>query len=99
MVSDISEAAIRVTASAYIFAALKLDPQPTACRAPVRPLIGRRSSSAMHALFETTSDTALTTPKGLKKIHVIVGNPPWSFKGQAGTAARRRLKTRALLSR
>ena len=34
---------------------------------------------------------ALTTREGLKKFDVIVGNPPWSFRGLAGTAARREM--------
>ena len=42
--------------------------------------------------IETTPDgkAVLTAPNGLKEFDVIVGNPPWSFKGRAGTAARRR---------
>ena len=93
---DISEAAIRVAAFSLYLAALELDPNPQPPHAlRFRPLIGTTLIVGDARTIETTSDgaSALTTPKGLKKIDVIVGNPPWSFKGQAGTAARRRLKT------
>ena len=39
---------------------------------------------------ETSAGRAvLTAGGGLKRFDVIVGNPPWSFRGRAGTAARR----------
>lgn len=34
----------------------------------------------------------LTTQTGLKQFDFIVGNPPWSFKGQTGTEARRKTR-------
>ncbi len=35
----------------------------------------------------------LTTAVGLKQFDLIVGNPPWSFKGLSGTEARRKIRT------
>ncbi|MEN1592993.1 N-6 DNA methylase, partial [Pseudomonas aeruginosa] len=32
------------------------------------------------------------TPTGLKQFDLIVGNPPWSFRGQTGTEARRKTR-------
>ena len=41
---------------------------------------------------QTDGEAALTTPTGLKKFDLIVGNPPSSFKGRGGTEARRQAR-------
>lgn len=90
---DISEAAVRVAAFSLYLAALELDPDPQPPQAlKFKPLIGKTLVVGDARDVENTPDgqAALTTRAGLKKFDVIVGNPPWSFKGQVGTAARRR---------
>lgn len=90
---DISEAAVRVAAFSLYLAALELDPDPQPPQAlKFKPLIGKTLFVGDARNIETTPDgqAALTTQAGLKKFDVIVGNPPWSFKGQEGTAVRRR---------
>lgn len=80
---DISEAAIRVAAFSLYLAALELDPNPRPPQAlKFQPLIGK-------TLFIGDARTFVPT-NGSKKFDVIVGNPPWSFKGRIGTAERRR---------
>ncbi|WP_149195609.1 HsdM family class I SAM-dependent methyltransferase [Luteimonas suaedae] len=92
---DISEAAVRVAAFSLYLAALELDPDPQPPRAlKFQPLIGRTLFVGDARTVERESGRAiLTTPhSGLKQFDLIVGNPPWSFKGLAGTEARRRTR-------
>ncbi|WP_321897212.1 HsdM family class I SAM-dependent methyltransferase [Burkholderia cepacia] len=94
---DISEAAIRVAAFSLYLAALELDPDPRPSQSlKFQPLIGRSLFVGDARTVEQHGDgkAALTTPTGLKRFDLIVGNPPWSFKGQTGTDARR--KSRAV---
>ena len=90
---DINEAAVRITAFSLYLAALELDPDPHPPQAlKFRPLIGKSLvvGNAHNVEIAAGGQAALTTQSGLKKFDVIVGNPPWSFKGHMGTAARRR---------
>lgn len=90
---DISEAAIRVAAFSLYLAALELDPNPQPPQSlKFEPLIGRTLLVGDARTIEQQGDgkAVLTTPTGLKQFDLIVGNPPWSFKGQSGTEARRR---------
>jgi hypothetical protein len=76
---DISEAAIRVAAFSLYLAALEIDPDPQPPQAlKFQPLIGK----TLHIGDARTIE--------LKKFDIIVGNPPWSFRGRVGTAERRR---------
>ncbi|NIF88726.1 N-6 DNA methylase [Burkholderia sp. Cy-637] len=90
---DISEAAIRVAAFSLYLAALELDPNPQPPQSlKFEPLIGRTLLVGDARTIEQQGDgkAALTTPTGPKQFDLIVGNPPWSFKGQSGTEARRK---------
>jgi len=90
---DKSEAAIRVAAFSLYLAALELDPDPQPPHSlKFRPLIGNTLLVGDAHTVDQTRDgrTAFTTEAGLRKFDVIVGNPPWSFKGRRGTEARRK---------
>ncbi len=89
---DISEAAVRVAAFSLYLAALELDPEPRPPEAlRFEPLEGRTLFVGDAREIEQTplGRKILVTDAGLKKFDVIVGNPPWSFGGRAGTTARR----------
>jgi hypothetical protein len=89
---DISEAAIRVAAFSLYLAALELDSNPQPPQAlKFRPLIGKTLIIGdARTVGETpTGNSALSMSNGIRKFDVIVGNPPWSFKGREGTAERR----------
>lgn len=92
---DISEPAIRVAAFSLYLAALELDPNPQPPQSlKFQPLIGKTLlvGNARCVELQGEGKAALTTPTGLKEFDLIVGNPPWSFKGQAGTEARRQAR-------
>lgn len=92
---DISEAAVRVAAFSLYLAALELDPNPRPPRAlTFQPLIGRTLFVGdAHTVEHENGCGILATPNdGLKRFDLIVGNPPWGFKGHAGTKARRRTR-------
>lgn len=77
---DISAEAIRVAAFSLYLAALELDPDPAETEGSrFRPLIGQT----------LLVGDAFTTEPAERPVDVIVGNPPWSFKGADGTATRR----------
>ncbi len=93
---DVSEAAVRVAAFSLYLAALELDPDPQPPHAlKFKPLIGKTLLIGDARTIETSDEGAavLTTPTGLKQFDLIVGNPPWSFKGKKGTEARRQTRT------
>ena len=74
---DIMPEALRIAAFSLYLAALELDPDPRSAK--FEPLIGKtlRVGNALDIDF------------GDKRFDVIVGNPPWSFRGRQGTDARR----------
>ena len=93
---DISEAAVRVAAFSLYLAALELDPDPQPPHSlKFRPIIGKTLLVGDARTVERSADgkTALTTLDGLKRFDLIVGNPPWSFKGLRGTETRRKTRT------
>lgn len=82
---DISEAAVRVAAFSLYLAALELDPDPKPPRAlKFKPLIGDT------LIVGNAYDEGILTKRGAgRQFDVIVGNPPWSYKGIEATAAGR----------
>ena len=80
---DIMPEAVHIAAFSLYLAALELDPDPKDLR--FEPLIGRtlRVANAFEADF------------GQTRFDVIVGNPPWSFRGKGGTEVRRARSTDA----
>ena len=89
---DISPSAVQIAAFSMYLAALELDPDPTEPKSlRFDPLVGRTLLAGDAHAIEQTADgrQALTTDAGLRKFDVVVGNPPWTYKGRSGTAARR----------
>lgn len=92
---DISEAAVRVAAFSLYLAALELDPDPQPPHSlKFQPLIGKTLLIGDARTVEQSNEgqKVLTSQTGLKQFDLIVGNPPWSFKGQTGTDARRKTR-------
>jgi len=88
---DKSEAAIRIAAFSLYLAALELDPDPKDRRSRgFRPLKGRTLLVGDARTIDQRGQgkRILTTAAGLKRFDVIVGNPPWSYRGKTGTAVR-----------
>ncbi len=89
---DISENAVRIAAFSLYLAALELDPDPKQPQAlKFEPLLGKTLFVGDAHDVENTSDgkKIFATGTGLRKFDIIVGNPPWSFRGKKGTDVRR----------
>ncbi len=88
---DISENAVRIAAFSLYLAALELDPDPRPPHAlKFAPLVGKTLFVGDAHDVENTPDgkKVFTTQTGLRNFDVIVGNPPWSFRGREGTVVR-----------
>ena len=89
---DISEAAVHVAAFSLYLAALELDPDPHSLQTlEFEPLIGKTLiiGDAWDVESGTNGQATLTEWSTRRKFDVIVGNPPWSYRGRATTIARR----------
>jgi hypothetical protein len=90
---DISEAAIRVAAFSLYLAALVLDPDPRPAEAlRFRPLIGRTLLIEDARTVEIKESDGAGSNQKTRTFDVIIGNPPWGFRGRAGTQERRRAR-------
>ncbi len=88
---DISEAAVRVAAFSLYLAALELDPDPQPPQAlKFKPLIGKTLIVNDARNMEQMADgqAALTERGTTRKFDIIVGNPPWSYRGKEATTTR-----------
>ena len=89
---DVSDAAVRVTAFSLYLAALELDPDPSSPDAlKFKPLIGKTLIVGDARNVEETAEcrAALTDGDAKRRFDIIVGNPPWSYRGKGATATRR----------
>lgn len=89
---DISDAAVSIAAFSLYLAALELDPDPRPPEAlRFKPLIDKTLLIGDARTVDRTEQGAavLRSDGSLKLFDVIVGNPPWSFRGRVGTASRR----------
>ena len=76
---DRSPEAVSIAAFSLYLAALELDPDPRAGDGlRFQPLVGRT----------LRADDAFDVDPDGRKFDLIVGNPPWSYQGQAASAAR-----------
>ena len=78
---DLSAEAVSIAAFSLYLAALELDPDPRAAD-------GVRFEPLKGCTLQVGD--AFDVDLGSRKFDVIVGNPPWSYQGQEGTATRRR---------
>ena len=93
---DISPAAVQVAAFSLYLVALELE-RELALRPPdmrglrFRHLVGKTLLVGdAHSIERTPAGKKqLLSASGRKRFDIIVGNPPWSFGGRAGTAKRR----------
>jgi hypothetical protein len=89
---DISDSAIRVAAFSLYLAALELDPDPQPPELlKFEPLIGRTliEGDAWNIEHTLAGTILRTADGGRRRFDLIVGNPPWNFKGKSGTEERR----------
>ena len=76
---DKSESAVQVAAFSLCLAAMDLDPDPQDDR-------GLEFKSLVGKTLHVGDAHRVELPR---KFNILVGNPPWSYRGKSGTAARR----------
>ena len=89
---DVEEAAVRVAAFSLYLAAMELDPHPQQLEDILFESLRDRTLLVGDAreIDETPAGRRVLTDGGrLRKFDIIVGNPPWTYQGETGTAARR----------
>lgn len=89
---DISEAAVRVAAFSLYLAALELNPNPDSPQTlKFEPLIGKTLfvGNAWDENLLANGLPAPTAGDASRKFDVIVGNPPWSYRGPSARPERR----------
>lgn len=100
---DISESAVRVAAFSLYLAALELEPDlgnlsdsELSDALTFQPLVGRTLIAGdARTVEESPAGRAAFMENGEpKKFDVIIGNPPWSYRGRAGQAERPRARRR-----
>ncbi len=90
---DISDAAVRVAAFSLYLAALELDPDPHSPESlKFKPLIGKTLIVGDVWDIERMTNGEVFQPgwNARRTFDIIVGNPPWSYRGRTSTAARQR---------
>ena len=89
---DISDVAIRVAAFSLYLAALELDPDPRPPEAlKFKHLNGRTLLIGDAHNIETrpVASSLLDAAGERRRFDIVVGNPPWTFRGKKGTEDRR----------
>ena len=90
---DVEEAAMRVAAFSLYLAAMELDPHPQQLEDIQFESLRDRTLLVGDArkIERTLAGRRVLTDGGrLRKFDIIVGNPPWTYQGETGTAARRK---------
>ena len=88
---DISETAVHVATLSLYLCALDLDPNPySLADLEFEPIVGRNVLVGDARARETKDrlQLELMRKSGTDRFDLVVGNPPWTFKGKEGTAAR-----------
>ena len=88
---DISETAVRVATLSLYLCALDLDPDPYSLGGlRFEPLIGKNMlvGDARSRRVKDRLQLAINKKGGIGKFDIIVGNPPWTYRGKEGTRAR-----------
>ena len=97
---DIEEAAVRVAAFSLYLAAMELDPHPQQLEDILFESLRDRTllvGDARNIERTPAARRVLTDGGRLRKFDIIVGNPPWTYQGKSGTAARRKAMPGAAL--
>ncbi len=89
---DISDTAVRVASLSLYLAALDLDVDTGSLHGlRFDRLVGNNLITGDTRQSQTQDDlqSALFRQTGSDRVDIVVGNPPWTYRGKAGTASRR----------